>query len=311
MTTYTWNARNQLTGISGPGVSATFVYDGLGRREKKTINSNVTEFLYDRLNPVQETSAATILANILPGLGIDEFLTRTDVFAGVTSNFLMDALGSPIAVTDSAGTVQTEYAYEPFGRASSTGASNSSSYQYTGRENDGTGMYYYRTRYYHPQLSRFIKEDSINAALPGENLYAYAYNNPIVFTDPMGLAGMAFGLQGQFINDKLLDKPFQWGFGFYVSDKECGFYFSKAISGSGYMAGIGLNISGFSGANPFGTANNFQAQAGLGLGFSYDDNYNIEGLNAGLIGPGVGAAWTRDKTTPLLRFRFACPRCPS
>jgi YD repeat-containing protein len=54
-TTYTWNARNQLTGISGPGVSASFVYDGLGRRETKTINSSLTEFLYDGLNPVQET----------------------------------------------------------------------------------------------------------------------------------------------------------------------------------------------------------------------------------------------------------------
>ncbi|MGH7798558.1 MAG: hypothetical protein ACREQ2_27140 [Candidatus Binatia bacterium] len=44
-TTYTWNARNQLVGISGPGVTASFVYDGLGRRERKTINSNITEFL--------------------------------------------------------------------------------------------------------------------------------------------------------------------------------------------------------------------------------------------------------------------------
>ena len=111
-TTYTWNARNQLIGISGPGVSASFVYDGLGRRESKTINGNLTEFLYDRLNPVQETSGATILANILPGLGIDEFLTRTDVVAGVTSNFLTDALGSPVAVTDNAGVVQTEYTRE-------------------------------------------------------------------------------------------------------------------------------------------------------------------------------------------------------
>ena len=83
-----------ITGISGPGMSASFVYDGLGRREKKTINGNLTEFLYDGLNPVQETSGATILANILPGLGIDEFLTRTDVVAGVSSYFLTDALGS-------------------------------------------------------------------------------------------------------------------------------------------------------------------------------------------------------------------------
>jgi YD repeat-containing protein len=34
-TTYTWNARNQLTGISGPGVSASFVYDGLGGERRR------------------------------------------------------------------------------------------------------------------------------------------------------------------------------------------------------------------------------------------------------------------------------------
>ncbi|MGI0013411.1 MAG: DUF6531 domain-containing protein, partial [Nitrososphaera sp.] len=108
-TIYTWNARNQLTGISGPNVTANFVYDGLGRREKKTVNSNLTEFLYDGVNPVQETSGATVLANILAGLGIDEFFNRTDVPAAVTSHFLPDALGSALALADSAGTVQSEY----------------------------------------------------------------------------------------------------------------------------------------------------------------------------------------------------------
>ncbi len=152
-TLYSWNARNQLVGISGPNVSASFVYDGLGRREKKTINGSLTEFLYDGVNPVQETSGATVLANILTGLGIDEFLTRTDVVAGVSSSFLMDALGSLIAVTDNAGLVQTEYTYEPFGKSNLTGNSNSSSYQYTGRENDLSNIYYYRTRYYHSLTS--------------------------------------------------------------------------------------------------------------------------------------------------------------
>jgi len=52
----------------------------------------------------------------LTGLGIDEFLTRTDVVAGTTSHFLPDGLGSTIALTDAAGTVQTEHTYEPFGR---------------------------------------------------------------------------------------------------------------------------------------------------------------------------------------------------
>jgi len=143
-----------------------------------------------------------VLANILPGLGIDEFLTRTDVSAGVTSNFLADALGSPVAVTDSAGTVQTEYNYEAFGRTTSTGATNTSSYQYTGRENDGTGLYYYRARYYHPGLQRFISEDPIlqagDPAVPfllsslihnplALHQYSYALNSPIRMKDPLGL----------------------------------------------------------------------------------------------------------------------------
>jgi RHS repeat-associated protein len=196
-TTYTWNARNQLTGISGPGVSASLVYDGFGRREKKTINGNVTEFLYDGLNPVQETSGATILANILPGLGIDEFLTRTDVVAGVSSHFLTNALGSPVAVTDNAGTVQTEYTYEPFGTTTLSGASNSSSYQYTGRENDGTGLYYYRARFYHPQLQRFLSEDPIEFQGGDINLYAYVWNAPLDVVDPEGFGGtMIIGGKG-------------------------------------------------------------------------------------------------------------------
>jgi RHS repeat-associated protein len=185
-TTYTWNARNQLVGISGPGLNATFLYDGLGRREKKTINGNITEFLYDGLNPVQETSGAAILANILPGLGIDDFLTRTDVAAGVTSNFLTDISGSPVAVTDSAGIIQTEYTYEPFGKRTFSGTSNSNPYQYTGRENDGTGLYFYRARFYSPTLQRFVSEDPIEFDGGDVNLYVYVVNNPLRFVDPLG-----------------------------------------------------------------------------------------------------------------------------
>ena len=204
-TLYAWNARNQLVGISGPTVTASFVYDGLGRRQQKTINGNSTEFLYDGVNPVQETSGAAVLANILPSLGIDEFLTRTDVVAGTTSNFLTDALGSPIAVTDAGGTVQTEYTYEPFGKTTVTGASNTNPYQYTGRENDGTGLYYYRARYYHPQLQRFVSEDPIlhpaNSFVPHLLLvllndpsalhsYGYVSNDPANLVDPLGYLGL-------------------------------------------------------------------------------------------------------------------------
>jgi RHS repeat-associated protein len=207
-TIYQWNARNQLSGINGPNVNASFAYDGAGRREKKTINGSLTEFLYDGVNPVQETSGASVLANILTGLGIDEFLTRTDIVAGTTIHFLPDALGSPLALADSGGAISTDYIYEPFGRTATTGVWNTNPVQYSGRENDGNGLYYYRNRYYHPGLGRFISEDPLRFSVEtsqimegpvglcadrrdvsklSENFYVYVANNPILYTDPLGL----------------------------------------------------------------------------------------------------------------------------
>jgi RHS repeat-associated protein len=186
-TLYTWDARNRLVGLSGPSTTASFVYDGMARREKKTINGNLTEFLYDGVNPVQETSGATVLANILGGLGIDEPFSRADVPAGTTSHLLSDALGSVIAASDLSGTAQTEYSYEPFGRTTVTGVSDTNSFQYTGRENDGTGLYQYRNRFYHPGLQRFISEDPLEFGGGDYNLYSYVQNSPIMMRDPLGL----------------------------------------------------------------------------------------------------------------------------
>jgi RHS repeat-associated protein len=183
-TTYTWNARNQLTGISKTGFTASFTYDSFGRRTGRTVNGTVTNYVYDGLNPVQEKAGATVNANLLTGLGIDEFFTRTDG-VGVRS-LLPDALGSTVALGDNTGTLQTQYTYEPFGFVSQTGASSTSSYKYTGREDDGSGLSYYRARYYQPRLQRFIAEDPVGFASGDFNLYAFLGNNPTNDVDPLG-----------------------------------------------------------------------------------------------------------------------------
>jgi RHS repeat-associated protein len=184
-TTYTWNARNQLTAISGPGLTGSFTYDSFGRRTGKTINATTTNFVYDGLNPVQEKNGTTVNANLLTGLGIDEFFTRTDG-VGVRS-LLPDALGSTVALGDGTGTLQTQYTYEPFGVTTQTGLASTSSYKYTGREDDGTGLLYYRARYYQPRFQRFISEDPIGLA-GGLNSYGYARNNPLNWIDAIGQA---------------------------------------------------------------------------------------------------------------------------
>src|SRR5262249_15114417 len=71
------------------------------------------------------------------------------------------------------------------GTTTASGAANANAFQYTGRENDGTGLYYYRARYYHPGLQRFISEDPIGFG-GGINIYAYVGGNPVNRIDPDG-----------------------------------------------------------------------------------------------------------------------------
>ena len=180
-----WDARNQLDEhMSGGSLTASFAYDALGRRRSKTINSTQTRFHYDGLTPVQELDGSgTVTANLLTGVGVDEYLARTD--AAGTRSHLTDILGSTTAELDSSVTTQAEYTYEPFGKTELSGTSGNL-LRYTGREDDGTGLYYYRTRYYHPDLARFVSEDPIGI-LAGVNFYTYTNNAPTRFVDPFGL----------------------------------------------------------------------------------------------------------------------------
>lgn len=180
--TYTWNARNQLTSISG-SVTASYQYDALGRRTSKSVNAASTSYLYDGVNIVQEQSGGAAIANMING-AVDEVFTRSD--AAGSWNVLRDGLGSTLALANASGAVQSEYSYDGFGGTTSTGQASSNSSQYTGRENDGTGLYYYRARYYSPMMQRFISEDPIEFS-GGINFYAYVGNNPISHKDPSGL----------------------------------------------------------------------------------------------------------------------------
>jgi RHS repeat-associated protein len=200
-TTYTWDARNRLASLSGPSTTASFQYDPLGRRTQKTINGTATDFLYDGLNPVQELAGTNPVADLLTGLSIDEFFSRSDTLG--PRAFATDALGSTVALTDALGAVATEYTYEPFGMTTVTGTPADNALQYTGRENDGTGLYYYRARYYHPGLQRFISEDPIGFAGEDVNPYAYVRNNPLGNRDPLGLTGEAVCIAADGIESSL------------------------------------------------------------------------------------------------------------
>jgi len=144
-----------------------------------------TQFLYDGLDIAQQLEAQRT-SSYLRSLSIDETLGLTNLDG---SFFLTaDARGSTGAVTDATGTAVTEYTYDSFGSVSATNPAFANPFQFTGRDNAGlAGLYYYRARYYHPTLQRFISEDPLGFFGGDTNLYAYVLNSPPGYIDPLGL----------------------------------------------------------------------------------------------------------------------------
>jgi len=157
---YTWTPGNQLAGVSGP-VPASFSCDVLGRRVSKTVSGTTTLYRYDGLNLLQEqqgTPTPTVTATYLSG-ALDEVFTRT-TGAGSESP-LTDALGSTLAATNATGAITATATYGAFGQTAVAGTTGLP--LYTGRERDETGLYYYRARYYQPEVGRFLSEDPLEA----------------------------------------------------------------------------------------------------------------------------------------------------
>jgi RHS repeat-associated protein len=174
-----WDARDRLVSLSGPGFTASFTYDVMGRRTSKTVNGQTKTYLYDGSDLISETGADYTF-----GPGIDQPLERK---SGQNEYYLSDALGSVIGLVDGTGNIKTSYNYSPFGKKQTTGVTSSNPFAFTGREDDGTGYYYYRARYYSPDQKRFIAEDPLGFGGGDINLQAYVGNNPVDATDPLGL----------------------------------------------------------------------------------------------------------------------------
>jgi RHS repeat-associated protein len=179
--TYTWNARGQLIAIDGP-VSAEFAYDPFGRRVAKTIDGATTRYVWDGDNLAQQISPDGRVTTLLTGLGLDQHYAATTGEA--TGTYLADIQGSVLAQAGPDGQIIDRRSYSPHGLPDAPGPERVG---YAGRELDETGLYYYRARYYHPGLGRFIAEDPLGYEAGDANLYAYAFGDPVNYSDPTGM----------------------------------------------------------------------------------------------------------------------------
>ncbi len=166
----------------------TYTYDPSGRRiAKKYDGELITSYVYDGDNCIAEYDASSNLQRkYIYGPCTDEPICMIEAagsYAG-TYYYHFDALGSVVALTNSSGNTVEVYEYDVYGRLGASDPNHPNRFLFTGREFDKeTGLYYYRARYYNPQIGRFLQTDPIGYDA-GMNLSRYCGNNPATFADP-------------------------------------------------------------------------------------------------------------------------------
>lgn len=197
-TTYTWDSNNRLTQITQPGLTASFSYDAFGRRIQSSIakggSTSTVQYLYEGLQSLGEIRDGKLSHRLLTGLSLDETIARMAINTSGNKDqansrvYMTDALNSVIAQLndEDSASVANSYAYSPYGESQTIGPDASNNpIQYTSREDDGTGLLYYRARYYDTVLKGFISRDPIGQN-GGPNEFSYVKGNPQSFVDPDG-----------------------------------------------------------------------------------------------------------------------------
>ncbi len=188
-TTYSYDANNRLVGVALPdGSSASYRYDGLGRRIEKRFGAKVVRYIYDNEDILLELDGAnTVVARYTHGPGTDDPISQSR--GGASFFYHADSVGSVREISDQLGAIVESYVYDSFGRIVGSTSGVENPYSFTGREADSeSGLLFYRARYYDPSTGRFLQQDPLGFG-GGANFYTYSLNDPVNHIDPFGLYG--------------------------------------------------------------------------------------------------------------------------
>ena len=196
------NSQNgrQLAGISKDGLTASYAYNDSGIRLRKTVNGVATQYFLN---------GSMIVAEVTGDVQTDYYYDESGNVFGFKRGdseyyYIRNGQGDIIGILDSSGTQIVSYVYDSWGKlvsvtdASGNDKSGDASFignvnpiRYRGYYYDKeTGWYYLNSRYYDPEVKRFINADSeisgANDQITGKNLFAYCFNNPVMLTDETG-----------------------------------------------------------------------------------------------------------------------------
>jgi len=176
-----YDQARRLTSVEQGGAETGYSYNGDGLRIAKSENGTAASFAWDLVSPVPLLLSDGDRAFVYGPGGVPISEIR-----GTTSQYFhQDHLGSTRGLSGTDGSVEGTYTYDAFGQViAHTGATTP--LQFAGEYRDAeSGLLYLRARHYDPATGQFLTRDPIEART-GEP-YAYAGNNPVNRTDPMGL----------------------------------------------------------------------------------------------------------------------------
>ena len=194
---FSWSNGRQLSTVTNGANSYSYTYNADSLRTSKTVNGVTTNYYWSNgILQAQKTGDEYLIFLYDENGSAYGFLLKN----GTTQQkyyYIFNAQGDVIGIVDSTGTKVVEYTYGAWGDILSVTGTLASTIgqlnpiRYRGYYYDAeTGFYYVSSRYYDPEIGRWINADNQIAGVGGEvlgyNMFAYCMNNPVNMSDPTG-----------------------------------------------------------------------------------------------------------------------------
>ncbi|CAI6082969.1 hypothetical protein PAECIP112173_03744 [Paenibacillus sp. JJ-100] len=192
---YTYDARNQLTGAVVNDQSVSYRYNGDGLMTERSTGGQTTRYYYDDrgLLLAEGTVNSEGAVQITTGYVYDaagKLTARQIAGENQLQSYVTNGHGDVTEIRDASGNILNRYTYDIWGNPETTEETVPNALRYAGEYwDDVTELQYLRARWYDPSVGRFISEDTYEGELTNplsQNLYTYVHNNPLIYVDPSG-----------------------------------------------------------------------------------------------------------------------------
>ena len=209
---FTWEHGRELASMSNGTATWTNTYNADGLRTKRTDSTLTYDYVYysgqlmymmvKDTDPQSPTKGSHHLILSYTPEGTPMGMT----YQGTAYYYLTNLQGDVVAILNNQGQRIVSYSYDAWGNPTTPVihvAADDANYEkystiaqlnplrYRGYVYDTeTGLYYVSSRYYDPEIGRWINADNQIAGVGGEvlgyNMFAYCMNNPVNMSDPSG-----------------------------------------------------------------------------------------------------------------------------